>query len=132
MEPNYRRIYNRLKRRYPSILSMVDTPGVLSSLDDIPGLYKRYCAILRMRPDMVRADSERRLIFVGVVTQMEDPQYFDDDSPVRKGLASALGAVLECHQTVISHTLRTVRNYRRIYPQFRAEMDYFYDQLTAE
>jgi hypothetical protein len=110
----------------------VDTPGALGSLEDIPALFATYCRAAHLNADQVRTNTDKRLVFVGVVVQMEDPQYFDDDVPVRKGLASALGDVLGCHQTVISHTLRTVKNYRRIYPTFRAEMDYFYDQLTTE
>ena len=132
MEPNYRRIYHRLKRRYPSILNIVDTPGALGSLEDIPALFATYCRAAHLNAEQVRTNMDKRLVFVGVVTQMEDPQYFDDDVPVRKGLASALGDVLGCHRTIISHSLRTVKNYRRIYPTFRAEMDYFYDQLTKE
>lgn len=132
MEPNYRRIYHRLKRRYPVILDMVYTPGVLQSYDDIPRLFAEFCRIAHMNQKQVIGDHYKRLLFVAVVTRMEDPHYFDDESPIRKGMATAIGDVLGCHRTVISHALRTVKNYLAIYPQFQGELDYFYDQLTKE
>lgn len=132
MEPNYRRIYQRLKRRFPVVLDMVHTPGVLKSYDDIPLMFDKFCRLAHMNHKQVIEDHYKRLIYIAAITRMEDPHYFEDDNPIRKGMATEIGKVLGCHQTVVSHALRTVKNYLEIYPQFREELDYFYNQMTEE
>jgi len=131
MQTNYRRIYHRLKRRYPAIERMINTPGVLPSIGHVPELHIRFCTLTGLTPDQLRADVDKRLQFLAIITMMDDPQYFDDELPIiRKGLATALGDVLDCHRTAISHALQTVKNYRRIYPEFRDEIDLLYGKMT--
>lgn len=122
---NYRRVYHRLKRRYPFILKQIDAPNVLPSVADLPRLYAAYVK-LQLNPDITLTKCDPKLRFCAVIVLMTDPNFFDDDAPVQKGLATALGQTLGCDRTVISHSLKTVKNYKRLYPKFWEEVQYFY------
>ena len=69
MEPNYRRIYQRLKRRFPVVLDMVHTPGVLKSYDDIPLMFDKFCRLAHMNHQQVLDDHYKRLIYIAAITE---------------------------------------------------------------
>ena len=131
MKTNYRRVYHRLKRRFPAIEHMVNPPGQLRSLAEIPELYNHYLQITGITEDELRHNENNyRLIFIAVITRMEDPLFFSDSVAVRRGLRSELSKILGCDQTVISHALQRVKNYIGIYPEFAFQVDYFYGKMT--
>ena len=131
MSINYRRIYHKLKHRYPSIERSINTPGHLDSLTIIPSLHEKFCTIAGITPEQLRSNCQVKIQFIGVIAIMDDPQFFDDQyTKLRSGLAIALSNVLACHRTQISHDLQTVRNYLGIYPKFREEIDLLYAKMT--
>lgn len=128
---NYKLIYLRLKRKFPYIESLLNHPSRIKSFEEVPGIYLKFKEIYDSDQNN---DSEwdEKLIILAVIVLMDDPEFFDDTVPIRKGLASAMGSLLNCDRTVISHSLRTVKNYKQIYPHFWSKVQYFYDQLTKE
>jgi len=131
MEINYRRFYHRVKRRYPAIERQINEQGQISSLDEIPALYERFKRVTSANDDDIRKNTDNvRHIFVAVITRMEDPLFFTDNAPVRRGLRMELAKLLGCDQTIISHGLRSVKNYMDVYPEFCAKVEYFYGKMT--
>lgn len=131
MKTNYRRVYHRLKRRFPAIEHMVNPPGKLRSLAEIPELYSHYLQVAGITDEQLRRNENNyRLIFIAVITRMEDPLFLSDNLPVRRGLRTELARTLCCDQTIISHALQRVKNYMSIYPEFTFQVDYFYGKMT--
>lgn len=125
---NYSKFYRRIKLRYPSIEKQINSPPELKSIDDLPHLYSRYVRLCMGNKALHNFDT--RIRFIAVICLMSDANFFDDDdSPVRKGLASKLADVLGSNRSAISHTFRTVKNYWAVYPVFREEVEYFCKKL---
>lgn len=121
---NYRRAIRRLRRRYPSIAKQVCAPSMLQ-VSEIPTLYRRFLAMSNI-PDK----TEERLIFIGVIVLMDDEDSFFETLPARKGIARTLASIFGCGRSAVSHSIQTVKNYREIYPEFSAKLDYFYAKMT--
>jgi len=133
MEINYRRFYRRVKHHYPFIERAMNKPGQLRTLADIPDLYLQFKQLTAATDNDIHHNvNNARLIFIAVITQMEDPLFFTDNALVRRGLRKKLSEVLSCEQTIISHSLRTVKDYLSVYPNFRDKVDYFYGKMTEE
>lgn len=123
---NYRRAIRRLRRRYPSIAKQVCAPSMLQ-VSEIPTLYRRFISI-----STIADKQEEKLIFIGIIVLMDDPDSFTETLPARKGIARTLASIFGCSRSSVSHSIQTVKNYREIYPEFAARLDYFYAKISGE
>jgi len=127
MEINYRIVF-RKKRRFIQIEHEVTIPGLLTSLDQVPALYARFVQLQMECEITIRFNP--CLLFIAVISRMDNPLFMDDASRLRSGLANKLSDVLGRERSKISHNYKDVKNYMHIYTSFRDEVNYFYRKMA--
>lgn len=127
---NYSLIGRKLCKVYPHLAFELMTVPDLKDLNMIQDLYKEYCSIQSAAKDK-NGRVYLSLIFIAAVIRLYDPDWFAYGKSVRKGLRIELASVLGCEGSLISHNLTNVKNFMRIYSDFRNEVSYVYGQLKV-
>ncbi|PZX18091.1 hypothetical protein LX69_01128 [Breznakibacter xylanolyticus] len=132
---NYKRVYQRLAEKYPSIADELkaDAPKKLDGLEMLT-VFTIFCRIKGITHLNLPPDSEKshlQALFASVFVQIYDSDYFQGDKrPLRKGLRQKMAALLNCHATQISHILSSVKIYLKAYKSFRSEAEYIYNEIS--
>ncbi len=130
---NYYQLGRKLAIRYPEFARhlMEDDKEQKDFETFIPELYQRFIVI---HPEhTTRNDKTRhRLEFIAVVVKHLDPEALTTDKQLKKGVRTVLARNFNCGSSLVSHTLKTVKNYLIIYKDFRMAVEYLYSELFEE
>ena len=127
---NYYQIGRKLVTRYPEFARhLIQEDQERYGIENqIPKLFKQYA---QLRPDCTTKSqrTRQRMEFVAIIVRYADPEAMTSDKKLKKGVRSALAETLQCDVTQISHTLKNVKNYIRIYKDFQIAVEYLYSEL---
>lgn len=127
---NYYQLGRKLAIRYPEFAKhlMEDEKRHKDLEDFIPELYSRFKEI-SPEPDSRNAKARYRMEFIAVVVKHLDPEALTTDKQLIKGVRCILAKNFNCGSTIISHSLKSVKNYLVIYKDFRIAVEYLYSEL---
>lgn len=130
---NYKRIFQKLSERYPQIAIELTSEEPKMDGMEMLKVFTIFCRIkcihhLNLPPDSDK--SNLQALFVTIFVQIYDPDYFrGNKKALRRGLRRKMAALLNCHETQISHILSSVKTYLKAYKSFREEAGYIYSQI---
>ena len=130
---NYYQLGRKLAVRYPDFARhLIEDDNDRKDIETfIPELYLRFKTIHPEKPSR-NEKTRHRLEFIAVVVKHLDPEALTTDKQLKKGVRVVLARNFNCGSSLISHTLKTVKNYLTIYKYFRIAVEYLYSELFEE
>ncbi len=121
----------KVEKLYPEISEKVNVTPRLSNLELIEILFAFYVDHLEV-PERGSEQSEFRLLFIGIVLKLYDPDYLSGfKKKVRDGLSGSLGSVLDINDSGMSWWFSQVSGRLRIYKDFSDAVDTFSNLLVS-
>jgi hypothetical protein len=130
---NYYQLGRKLAVKYPDFARhLIEDDNDRNDLDTfIPELYAQFL-IIRPEKQSRNEKTRHRMEFVAVVIKYLDPEALKTDKQLKRGVRCVLASTFNCGSSLISHTLKTVKNYLTIYKDFRIAVEYLYCELFTE
>ena len=136
---NDHKIVRRLRRRYPDIAKEI-APKPATKAKDIHPYFEKYAAVTAQLPVWVSSNTrnmptiwnEPRTMFIAVMIRLVDPLALDDTEVVDRWFITSMTELLGCKNTQILYALRKARNFYKLYPEFKREVDAIFEKMTAD
>ena len=130
---NYYQLGRKLTIRYPEFARhlMEDDKEKTDLASFIPNLFQKFITI-HPEPSSRNDKTRHRLEFIAVVVKHLDPEALTTEKQLKKGVRCVLARNFNCGSSLVSHTLKTVKNYLIIYKDFRIAVEYLYSELFDE
>lgn len=127
---NYYQIGKKIAHRYPELAReiMEEEVDLKDWRNDLPGIYEKFKS-LHEYPKSKKQQTIQRMEFVAVIVMHLDRDALYCNKALKRGIRSLLARILQCDDTLISNTLKTVKNYLSIYKDFQASVEYLYSEL---
>lgn len=121
---NYETLGRKLTKLYPHIAQQLSPiKPIFSDICIIKEIWERLCN--------EKYEYSSRAIFIGVVLNLYDPEVLAGFKlKLKTGIRSELAFILNSKETIISHNIRTVKNYYEIYSDFKKTVDSISTQIT--
>lgn len=121
---DYEILGRKLTKLYPDIAKQLSPiKPIFSDICKIKGIWERLCN--------EKYDYSSREIFIGVVLNLYDTEVLAGFKlKLKTGIRSELAFVLNSKETIISHNIRTVKNYYEIYSDFKKTVDCISTQIA--
>lgn len=133
MTVDYKKFYRRCKATYPFVVDHLTPDTALSETDLLPEIFNSFMEITGYtQQDIEENKKESRLLFIAVAVKLSDSLFFsfNDGAPYR--LLYSIGRVSGSSRNIISYNLRKVKNYWKVYPDFRNRVDEICNQIKAK
>ncbi len=134
-EIDYKTAFVKLKDKYPQIAEEVIPVNPIMDNLKMLSVFTTFCCVKGITFLQVGKDKNNyvRDLFVAVFVRVFDPDYLKGyKTKLRKGLRSKMASLVGCRERVISYNLRNVKDYMRIYKDFREEVEYIYQAVKLE
>lgn len=135
MELNYKLIYNKLQAKYPEIAKeLIPENPILDNLQML-AVFTAFCRTKGIVTFSMPIEEKRytRDLFVGVFVRFFDPDYLDGyKKKLRKGLRAKMASLIGGQERRISYNLKNVKDYMKIYKDFREEVEHIYKRVKTE
>lgn len=125
---DYNLLGRKVSKLYPFLAKEMISMPELTDLKKIGELFVDYTSIQSFAITK-QQQINQRLIFIGAIIKLYDPDAFDFKKNMKNGLRQKLVEVLNCKPSTISDSFKLVRNYMSIYPSFTNELNYIYEEL---
>ena len=121
---NYETLGRKLTKLYPHIAQQLSPiKPIFSDMFKIRNIWFIVCN--------EKYDYSSRAIFIGVVLSLYDPEVLAGFKlKLKTGIRSELAFILNSKETIISHNIRTVKNYYEIYSDFKKTVDSISTQIV--
>jgi len=130
MAQNYYQLGRKLSVKYPDFAKhLTNSDNIPENLETfIPALYSKF---ILLRPEKASRNEKNRnrMEFIAIVVKHFDPEALTMDKSLKKGIRTHLATQFNCGSSLISHTLKTVKNYLIIYKEFKISVEYIYQEL---
>lgn len=73
-----------------------------------------------------------RNLFLAVFVRFFDPDYFEFQKTLRRGLRSKAAILTGCEETHISHELKKVKGFWEVDKRFKNEVEYIYREVKQQ
>jgi hypothetical protein len=84
----------------------------------------KYCSVTGSEPQWVTDNTdEHRTKFVAVVCKLADPLFFNYRYSINYKLRKTVSTATGCTKHQISHTLRKARDFIKVYPEFKMQVN---------
>lgn len=124
-EINYNAIGRKVAALYPELVKEMMVSPALEDINLIPEIFSNHFKD--------PSDSEKRMVFIGVILSLYDPDVLAGWKPTLKyGIRTQIAKIYSVGETVISHNLQTVRNYYLIYKKYKSQVDTITNQIKEE
>lgn len=118
----------KVTANHPDIASRYNGICGIKSLDSVTELFARF---QEMEKHIPKSWFGSKCVFIGFILYLDNPEYFRE-MPIRKRLRQSIARATGMTKTNVSHYFVTVKNYYDIYPSFRSEVLYIYNEMIKE
>lgn len=125
---DYAALGRKVHIHYPYLAKELITVPDCTEVEIIDQLFTEY-ATIQSKPATKSEETYFKLVFIGAILKLYDPDFYDIKKKIKSGLRKKLSKTLSCDASLISHNLKIVNNYIDVYPAFRNEVSYVYSEL---
>lgn len=123
MSTDYKKFYRRCQQVYPYITEQLAPTADIHDMRKMPAVFDQYLIITgHTREEITANKDDSRMVFIAVATKLTDSLFFDfnDYAPYR--LLFAVGRLTGCSKGKVLYNLKKVKNYWKVYPDFRRKV----------
>ena len=129
---DYKTFYNRVHQTYPFVVKDLAPDAYLREMKQLPDILERFIAISEFsREDIILNRNDSRIVFVAVIIKLSDPLFFNYDERARYRLILSLSRLLRCDKGQILYNLRKSKNFWKVYPEFRSQVEDLYRKIIC-
>jgi hypothetical protein len=129
---DYKTFFNRVQKTYPFVTKHLAPKSHLNDMSQLPDLLDRFIAISgHTRDDVMLNKNDSRILFVAVIIQLSDPLFYNFDERARYRLILSISRLLRCDRGQILYNLRKSKNFWKVYPEFRSQVEDLYRKIIC-
>lgn len=129
---DYKNFFNRVHQTYPFVVKDLAPDPFLQDIKQLPDLFDRFIAISGFsKKDIIQNRHDSRILFVAVIVKLSDPLFYDYDERARYRLILSMSQLLRCDKGQILYNLRKSKNFWKVYPEFRNQVEDIYQKIIC-